>query len=268
MASIQTTKSFQGLNRSMLALDKRAAGAGVTGLAGFLVLLAVAAVFFVTEFYFIAMAAMSVALLTYVTGAELGKLLMSSVTVFFSSKHLTPKANQMQQDLLALEETLMLKRDANGEITAEPLATGQTIHLPDNPLSRDIKTMLEKEKSPRYAEYVAHSYYAECQEIYEQFSSHFEFVSGAMPLFGLIGTIVGLITMFDSLGGDVTVEALSPQLALALKTTLYGAIFSSLYRIIGTRFEQRLSSLDYDFDAFTRALEVIMESKATVEVKR
>ena len=56
-----------------------------------------------------------------------------------------------------------------------------------------------------------------------------------MPLFGLIGTIVGLIGMFDSLSADVTVEFVSPQLALALKTTLYGAIFSSIYKIIASR---------------------------------
>ena len=89
-----------------------------------------------------------------------------------------------------------------------------------------------------------------------------------MPLFGLIGTIVGLIAMFDSLGGNVTVEAVSPQLALALKTTLYGAIFSSLYKIIGSRFEQRQKFLEYDFDAFTRFLEVLITHKNTIEVAK
>jgi len=87
-----------------------------------------------------------------------------------------------------------------------------------------------------------------------------------MPLFGLIGTILGLIGMFDSLGADVTVESLSPQLALALKTTLYGAIFSSIYKIIGSRFEQRLKILDYDYETFCRALQVIIQNKNQIEV--
>jgi biopolymer transport protein ExbB/TolQ len=56
----------------------------------------------------------------------------------------------------------------------------------------------------------------ECHELYDSSGSHLEFVSGAMPLFGLIGTILGLIAMFDSLGSNVSVESLSPQLALAL----------------------------------------------------
>ena len=54
---------------------------------GFAALFAVAAVFFVTESYFISMMMVSFALLVYVTGAELVKLFLSTVTVFFSSKH-------------------------------------------------------------------------------------------------------------------------------------------------------------------------------------
>jgi biopolymer transport protein ExbB/TolQ len=93
-----------------------------------------------------------------------------------------------------------------------------------------------------------------------------EFVANAMPLFGLIGTILGLISMFDGLGSDVTVETLTPQLALALKTTLYGAVFSSLYKIIGSRFEQRQKFLEYDFDTFSRLLEVLISHKNTIQV--
>ena len=88
-----------------------------------------------------------------------------------------------------------------------------------------------------------------------------------MPLFGLIGTILGLIAMFDGLGANVTVESLAPQLALALKTTLYGAIFSSIYKIIGSRFDQRLKTLEFDFEAFCFGLEVLVNGKNQIEVE-
>ena len=88
-----------------------------------------------------------------------------------------------------------------------------------------------------------------------------------MPLFGLIATIIGLIGMFESLGAEVTVEYLSPQLALALKTTLYGALLASVYKIIASRFDQRLKALDYDFDTFCRGLHVLIDNKAVVEVR-
>jgi biopolymer transport protein ExbB/TolQ len=88
-----------------------------------------------------------------------------------------------------------------------------------------------------------------------------------MPLFGLIATIIGLIGMFESLGAQVTVEYLSPQLALALKTTLYGALLASVYKIIASRFDHRLKALDYDFETFCRALQVLLDNKAIIEVR-
>jgi biopolymer transport protein ExbB/TolQ len=268
MSDETKTKFFGALNRNALAINQAAAGAGVTGLIGFFALFAVSSVFFVTENYLIAMLLLSIALLVYVTGAEVAKLMMSSTTIFFSSKHLHPKAARLQETLVSLQEALAFKRDPTGELRVGPLEKGARIRLSDNPLTRDLKAVLDQEKDFDYAEYVAHSYYVECHELYDYSASHFDFVSAAMPLFGLIGTIVGLMAMFDSLGADVSVESLSPQLALALKTTLYGAVFSSVYRIIGSRFEQRMKALDYDFETFCRALQVLVENRVKIEVHR
>lgn len=258
---------FETVNRSSLAINKAAAGAGVLGLLGFAALFAVAAVFFVTESYFISMLLISFALLVYVTGAELVTLFLSSVTVFFSSKHVIRQAAYLQETLVPLQRFLQIRPDATGTVKLGPVQPGALVNLPDNPLSRDIATVLDGHGQPsEYLQYIAHAYYAECHELYDYSSAHLEFVAQAMPLFGLIGTIVGLIGMFDSLSADVTVEFVSPQLALALKTTLYGAVFSSVYKIIASRFDQRLKALDYDFETFCRALEVLIETKAKVKV--
>ncbi len=259
---------FETLNRSALAVSQKAAGAGVMGLLGFFAILAVSMVFFITENFFIAMLGISVGLLVYAAGGEFGKLALSSLTVFFSSKHLTPKATMLQETLAALEETMTLRRDRAGEVKVGPLEKGTKIKLPDNALVRDLLIVQEKGKDYEYAEYVTYSYYVECHELYDQSSSHLDFVAGAMPLFGLMGTVLALISMFDSLGSVVTVEQLSPQLALALKTTLYGALYSSLYKISSTRFEQRLKGLGYDFDTLCRALKVLFDNRAVIEVAR
>ena len=74
--------------------------------------------------------------------------------------------------------------------------------------------------------------------------------------------------MFDSLGSVVTVEALSPQFALALKTTLYGAVFATAYKLLATRFEQRQKALDYDFETLCRGLEVVLDNELVVEVQK
>ena len=49
--------------------------------------------------------------------------------------------------------------------------------------------------------------------------------SGA-PAFGMIGTLIGLVIMLDSMGGDPT--QLGAGLAVALITTLYGVLFSRM----------------------------------------
>jgi biopolymer transport protein ExbB/TolQ len=259
---------FEVLNKSTLAMSKKAAGAGVVGLVGFVAILAVAAIFFITENFFIAMLCVSLALLVYATGAEIGKLMLSSMTVFFSSRHLTPKAAQLQQTLAALEETLTIRRDRDGELRVGPVEKGARVRLPDNPLVRDLVTMQERQKSFEYAEYLVYSYYVECHELYDHSGAHLDFVAGAMPLFGLMGTVLGLISMFDSLGSAVTVEAIAPQLALALKCTLYGVLYSAAYKINATRFEQRLKALDYDYDTLCRALKVLFDNEAIIEVQK
>jgi biopolymer transport protein ExbB/TolQ len=255
------------VSKNTLAITKTAAGAGVIGLLGFLVAVVFAGVAFVTENYFIAMVIMSFALLVYVTGAELGKLLVTSFTIFFSSKHVIAHAAYLQDTLIALRDKLLIRRDVEGNLRAGPIKKGTAVKLPDNPLVRDIQTLLEQNPDYDYAEYIAHAYYVQCHEVYDHASAHLEFVATAMPLFGLIATIIGLIGMFESLGAEVTVEYLSPQLALALKTTLYGALLASVYKIIASRFDQRLKALDYDFDTFCRALQVLIDNQAVIEVR-
>jgi biopolymer transport protein ExbB/TolQ len=259
---------FEVLNKSRLAVSKKSAGAGVVGLAGFFLLFGVSAVFFVTENFLISLFGASLSLLIYATGSEIGKLLLSTMTMFFSSRHLTPKAAQLQETLAALEETLTLRRNREGEVRVGPVESGMKVKLPDNAFVRDLATVQERKKSYDYAEYIVHSYYVECQELYDHAGAHLDFVSGSMPLFGLMGTVLGLISMFDSLGRVATVEAIAPQLALALKCTLYGALLSSLYKIAATRFEQRLKGLDYDFDTLCRALKVIFDNQAVIEVQK
>jgi len=148
-----------------------------------------------------------------------------------------------------------------------PIEQGAKVTLPDNPLVRDVQVVLRREKGTEYADYIAHQYYVDCRELYDHFHSHLEFVAGVMPLFGLIGTVIGLIGMFDTLGANTSVENLSPQLAIALKTTLYGAILAVVYTVIASRFDQRIKALEYDYDIFCHSLDILVENKAVIEVQ-
>lgn len=250
-----------------LALGEASAGAGVLGLLGFAAVFLLALVFFVTESYFLSMTLIAVSLLIYVAGSEFGKLMVSSLTIFFSSKHLIRNATHVQETAAELRRFLHMRKDDTGNIKSGPIEAGAKVKLPDNPLVRDIQAVLKREKGKEYAEYVAHQYYVDCRELYDHFHAHYVFVAGVMPLFGLIGTVIGLIGMFDTLGANTSVENLSPQLALALETTLYGAILASIFTIIGSRFDQRIKALEYDYDILVHGLDVLVENQAVIEVQ-
>ena len=250
-----------------LALGEASAGAGILGLLGFAAVFLVALVFFVTESYFLSMSLIAMALLIYVAGSEFGKLMVSSLTIFFSSKHLIRNATHVQETAAELRRFLHMRKDDTGNIKSGPIEAGTKVKLPDNPLVRDIQAVLKREKGKEYAEYVAHQYYVDCRELYDHFHAHYVFVAGVMPLFGLIGTVIGLIGMFDTLGANTSVENLSPQLALALETTLYGAILASAFTIIGSRFDQRIKALEYDYDILVHGLDVLVENQAVIEVQ-
>ena len=73
---------------------------------------------------------------------EFGKLLISSFTVFFSSKHLVRNAVYLQETLVELRRVLHLRKDESGFVKIGPIEPGSKIKLPDNPLVRDIQAVL------------------------------------------------------------------------------------------------------------------------------
>jgi biopolymer transport protein ExbB/TolQ len=244
-----------------------AAGAGALGLLSAAAVFAIAIVFFVAESYFLAMLLVSVALLAYVAGGELPELVRSALTVFFSGRHRIVKAVHLQDTANALRKELYMKRDADGYIKTGPIDTGHKIKLPDNPLVRELQAVLRHKKGQEYSEYVAHDYYVDCRELYDHFHAHLDFVANVMPLFGLIGTVIGLIGMFDRLGSNTSVENLAPELAISLQCTLFGAILASVYLSAASRFDQRIKALEYDYEILVHALDVLVKHEAHIEVQ-
>jgi biopolymer transport protein ExbB/TolQ len=252
---------------SGLGVGQDAAGAGALGLFGAAAVFVIAIVFFVAESYFLAMLLVSFALLVYVAGGELGNLVRSALTVFFSGRHRIEKAVHLQDTVTALRKVLYMKRDDQGYIKVGPIDEGAPIKLPDNPLVREIQAVLRHKKGQEYAEYVAHDYYVDCRELYDHFHAHLDFVANVMPLFGLIGTVIGLIGMFDRLGSNTSVENLAPELAISLQCTLFGAILASVYMSAASRFDQRIKALEYDYEILVHGLDVLVKHSANIEVQ-
>jgi chemotaxis protein MotA len=67
----------------------------------------------------------------------------------------------------------------------------------------------------------------------------FKFMGTISPAMGMIGTLIGLVQMLQTLDNP---EAIGPAMAVALLTTLYGAILANvIFNPIATKLERRTS---------------------------
>ncbi|MBT3238689.1 MAG: flagellar motor protein PomA [Rhodospirillaceae bacterium] len=75
---------------------------------------------------------------------------------------------------------------------------------------------------------------------HEEGSKIFRGIGDTAPAFGMIGTLVGLVQMLSSLSDPA---AIGPAMAVAMLTTLYGAIIANLIALpIADKLESRLDS--------------------------
>ena len=165
------------VTKATLAINKEAAGAGVLGLVGFAALFVVAVVFFVTENYFVAMADHVVRAARLRDGRRAREAVPDVVHGLLLEQARDPGGRVAPGDAGAARNMLTIRRDGEGNVKAGPLVKGMTVKLPDNPLVRDIQTLLEKNPDLEYAEYIAHEYYVQCHELYDHSSAHLEFVA-------------------------------------------------------------------------------------------
>ncbi len=80
-------------------------------------------------------------------------------------------------------------------------------------------------------QYIARRFSIEMEGVksrHQQGIQLFSFMSKVAPSFGLVGTLIGLINMLRGVGSDVSPDTLGPSMAVALITTLYGALLSFL----------------------------------------
>ena len=85
-------------------------------------------------------------------------------------------------------------------------------------------------------------------------------MGAAAPAFGMIGTLVGLIIMLDSMGGDPS--SLGKGLAVALATTLYGVLFARLLLLpVADKVQQREQIVRFRNVLVAEGLSLLAERK-------
>ncbi|MDH3579144.1 MAG: MotA/TolQ/ExbB proton channel family protein [Hyphomicrobiales bacterium] len=132
--------------------------------------------------------------------------------VAFTHKHTNPK--DMIEEIAKLAE--IVRKDGplgleNVEIEDEFLKKGAQL-VADGHDSEQIVEMLERDRDLNLERL------DEGQRIYKA-------IGDAAPAFGMIGTIVGLVQMLSNMDDPSTI---GPAMAVALLTTLYGAMIANL----------------------------------------
>lgn len=86
-------------------------------------------------------------------------------------------------------------------------------------------------------------------------------MGGDAPAFGMLGTLIGLVIMLGSMGGDPA--AIGPSMAVALITTFYGIILARIVMIpIGTKMAARMDVTLFKYNLELEGLVLLAERKS------
>jgi chemotaxis protein MotA len=86
-------------------------------------------------------------------------------------------------------------------------------------------------------------------------------MGGTAPAFGMIGTLIGLIVMLDTMGSDPS--ALGAGLAVALNTTLYGVLLARLIFVpAANKLQQRQEILRFRHDLVVEGMALLAEKRS------
>jgi len=134
------------------------------------------------------------------------------------------------QDIVSISKTVAAK----GEEHLEKSLKGM-----ENEFLRDGLQMLVDGYSKQELEEILNNRIQQYHDQEFNAAGIYRTMASLSPAFGIIGTLIGLIAMMQTMGDDIT--RIGPAMATALTTTLYGALFANMvYTPIATKVERRV----------------------------
>jgi chemotaxis protein MotA len=93
----------------------------------------------------------------------------------------------------------------------------------------------------------------------------FQALAGSSPAFGMMGTVIGLMVMFNNFENDVQ---LARGIGLALMTTLYGIFFAQIIWIpAAKRIIQFNTDLKFNYDVILEGIVLILDEKSPMFIR-
>ncbi|MFH1428714.1 MAG: MotA/TolQ/ExbB proton channel family protein [Candidatus Margulisiibacteriota bacterium] len=146
------------------------------------------------------------------SGKDMARLIKLLFYTIFPPK--LPSPEEAAKQVIVLSE--MYHR--SGRLSLE----GQGIKFGDGFLGRGVQTVVDRIE-PEFVRTIMENEIYETQKRHSHMQNMFRSMSSFSPMFGLIGTVVGIIQVLKNLNDPSQIGA---AMSLALLTSLYGLIFS------------------------------------------
>jgi biopolymer transport protein ExbB/TolQ len=202
--------------------------------------------FLLMESHFLMMGSFALMLLLYTAGTQLNVIVGDCFKLVFSGKHIDRKSNQILDTTEELRGAVQMKA-ADAAYRRESFRFQRR-----NDLTECIEIFISGKRPDLSAEdflnYLRTNFYSDAHEHYEYNAYCLDFVGNLMPFFGIAGTLYGMLPVLSAMKEGVDISAVSGGLAIAMNSTLYGALFSIFFKVVASRFKQQILALNYQFD--------------------
>ncbi|MGK5089119.1 MotA/TolQ/ExbB proton channel family protein [Bdellovibrionota bacterium FG-2] len=228
------------------SLNRSIAGAGPLGTVLALLSLILGLLFLMMESHFLMMASLSMMLLFYTAGSQLNIVVVDSLKLMFSSRHIDEKSSQI------IGFTEELRRAVNEKVGGGSFDFPAFRFVGQNELTQCTEIFVAGEKPglklEDFLNYLRTHFYSDAHEHYQYNATCLDLVGNLTPLFGIAGTLYGMLPVLTAMreGSDITM--VSGGMGIAMNATLYGAVFSVFFKVLASRFKQQIMALNYHFD--------------------
>jgi chemotaxis protein MotA len=156
--------------------------------------------------------------------------------IFGSMKKAFKQDSSKSEELLTLMRQMSTRARREGVLALEDVARTQD----DEFLKRGIQMVVDGH-DPEAIEDVLYSELDKIEERHKVGIGVFEYMGGASPALGMIGTLIGLVQMLQNMSDS---SAIGPAMAVALLTTFYGSVIANVFCIPVAEKLKRRSTLE------------------------
>jgi flagellar motor component MotA len=248
----QENKELVGIlsRENEIRFNKTTAGAGFFGL--FAIGLSIIAAYYLNEIqlYGTMMTIVAIGFLTFNVDFQFKQFAQACLNVIFRSRHITDLSNELIECNEILDE---VEKNYIDEYTADT--------IDENLFKNNAMALFIKNKRNMNSETIINTFenrvYNDTDETYAICISILENVGNLMPLAGLVGTVFGIIVTLSNMSESSSVAQITSNISVAMQTTLYGALYSILFKVVASRFKQKRDALEYDFERLKNHIELL-----------